>query len=95
MTTTCDTSNLVSELREWAKGLNPEHFQGTINYLNRAADELQRIRAIAMSHVAWAFVKRVATYFDYRHDDVDELAILKDLQAEANRLWDPNFENHL
>jgi len=40
----------------------------------------------------YRFVERVATYFDYTHDDVDELQILKDLQSEANKLWNPDWQ---
>ena len=36
---------------------------------------------------AWDFVERMATYFDYTHDDVNEIAILHELQAMANEIY--------
>jgi hypothetical protein len=36
---------------------------------------------------AWDFLSRVATYFDYTHDDVDELKILYELQAAAKAIY--------
>jgi hypothetical protein len=36
------------------------------------------------------FVDRIAEYFDYTHDDVNELEILRSIQAEATRLHNPD-----
>jgi hypothetical protein len=36
------------------------------------------------------FVDRIAEYFDYTHDDVDEVKILHELQGAATRLHNPD-----